>query len=418
MLFSRRQSVALLRSLPILVVVVAASIAAGHAAAIPQVTDFHCFWTGARMVLDGTDPYDPIRWATAIGGPFSDGSGSVRVAPCPGAFGYPLSTAIAFVPLAVLPETVAAGVWAIVLVTSATIGAGLVWSAVGGRRDGLSLFAMIVGASQPLWLTIINAQFGGLLLGLIGVMAITARGARNQIGGVALAALTLKPHVVFLVFVDSGLRMIRERRLMPLAIAATLTAALALVALIAQPGWPSAWAAELLGTRREMLPRQATAWSLAMDIFGDARIGAVFILAVIVPAALVLRGVRLSAVERLALAVCGSLLITPYAGSHDQLLLALPWAISLIAALDPAAAASRVLLLGLVLCSSLLPWTLYAYALRARPDEATGWLVTAATTLLVAAAIRLRPVSALSSRAASSHTSARVRARHAASTDS
>ena len=32
----------------------------------------------------------------------------------------------------------------------------------------------------------------------------------------------------------------------------------------------------------------------------------------------------------------------------------------------------------------MLPWTLYAYALRARPDEATAWLVVAATTLLVA----------------------------------
>ena len=409
----------MLRALPIVVVLLAVSVAAGRAAALPQVTDFHCFWTAARMVLDGADPYDPARWAIAVGGPFADGSGGVRPAPCPGAFGYPLSTAIVFLPLAALGEPIAAAVWAVVLVAGAAMGVALIWSAAGGQRQGLALFAVIVGSSQPLWLTTINAQFGGLLLGLIGLVAIAARGARERLGGVALAALTLKPHVVSLVLAEAVLRAIRERRVVPLALAGTITTGLVLAALIAQPTWPGSWATELLGTRREMLPRQATAWSLAADTLGDARLGAVFIVVVAAAAAFALRRARLSAVDRVGLAVCGSLLITPYAGSHDQLLLALPWAMILASAIELRSSTGRALLAGLILCSSLLPWTLYAYALRARPDEATAWLVTAATTLLLAVAIRVRSrISAPSSRAASSHTRARDRSSHEASRDS
>ena len=265
---------------------------------------------------------------------------------------------------------------------------------------------------------IINAQFGGLLLGLLGLVAIAQRGARERLGAVALAALTLKPHVVSLVFVAAAYGAIRERRFGPLALAAAVAGGLALIATAVQPGWPAAWAAQLVGTRREMLPRQATAWSLAADTIGDGRIGALFIFAVVLTAAVALRGARSSGVDRVGLAICGSLLITPYAGSHDQVLLALPWAIVLTAAVDLPSPARPALLLGLVFCASVLPWTLYAYALRARPDEATAWLVVAATTLLVALSIRLRAVSAPSSQAASWRTRARERPMREASPDS
>jgi len=404
------------RALPIVVVLLAIFVAAGRAATLPELTDFHCFWTAGRLVLEGTDPYDPVRWAGAIGGPFADATGTVRPAPCPGGFGYPLSTAIVFLPLAAIPESVAAAVWAAVLVVGAAFGVALVWSAAGGRRSGLFLFATIVGFSQPLWLTTINLQFGGLLLGLVGVVSVAAGGVKERLGGVALGALVLKPHVVFLVFVEAGIRAIRERRFVPIVLAGATSVTLLLIAFVAEPGWLGSWVTELLGTRREMLPRQATAWSLSADTFGDARLGALFVVVVAVAAAWTLRRVPLSGVDRVGLAVCGSLLVTPYAGSHDQLLLALPWAIVLAVAFAQPAPASTALLTGLILCSSLLPWTLYAYALRARPDEATAWLVTAATTLLLAGAIRMRPVaSAASSPAASSHTRGRDRSTREAS---
>jgi len=69
------------RALPIVVVLLAIFVAAGRAATLPELTDFHCFWTAGRLVLEGTDPYDPVRWAGAIGGPFADATGTVRPAP-------------------------------------------------------------------------------------------------------------------------------------------------------------------------------------------------------------------------------------------------------------------------------------------------------------------------------------------------
>jgi alpha-1,2-mannosyltransferase len=404
-----------LRALLLLAMLAVVSFAAVRAAAVPQVTDFHCFWTAARMVQDGANPYDAVAWVRAIGGPFADASGAIRAAPCPGAFGYPLWTAIAFLPLAALPEGAAAVLWAVVSVAAAALGVALCWSAAGGRRDAVVLLAVIVGCSQPLWLTLINAQFGGVLLGAMGVAAFGARTANDRLAGVALGVLTLKPHVASVVFVDAAVRAWRERRPVAIAVAAVVGGALAIAALIAQPGWPSAWAAELLGTRREMLPRQATAWTLAADTLGDARIGAVFIVLVVAGALWALRGTRLSSVERLSLAVCASLLVTPYAGSHDQLLLALPWAMTLVIASPLRSTA----LLGAILgSSSLLPWVLYAYALRARPDEATAWLVTAATTLTLSAAIRMRVLSASSSAEVSSRARMRERPMPAASLDS
>jgi len=354
------------------------------------VTDFHCFWTAARLALNGTDPYDPARWREEIGGPFPDENGGVRPAPCPGAFGYPLTTAVALIPLAPLSEPLAAAIWEALLVAGAAFGVFFVWSAAGGSRSTLPLFAILVGCSQPLWLTIINAQFGGLLLGLLGVIALTARGANEALAGVALAALTLKPHVVGLVFPEVIVRHARERRFRSLAVFITITAALLVVSLVLVRGWPTAWVGELLTTRREMLPSSGTVWGLATDTFGDGRIGVLLVLAVVVPAAWTLRGVRISGSDRVALAVTGSLVVSPYAGSHDDVLLATAWAVILAAATRRSDLAGRLLLAGLLLCASLLPWALYAYAVRSRPDEATAWLVPASTALVLAAAIRAR----------------------------
>jgi hypothetical protein len=253
----------------------------------------------------------------------------------------------------------------------------------------------------------------------VGVVAIATRGVNERAGGVALAGLTLKPHVVLLVFFEAFLRAIRERRFVSVALAVAIAGALALAALVVDPAWPRSWGMELLGTRREMLPRQATAWSLAADIFGDGRLGALLILSVAAGAIWTLRRRRMSGADRMALAVCGSLLITPYAGSHDQILLALPWAIILATAIELPPPAGTWLLAALVLCSSLFPWTVYAYALRARPDEATAWLVTAATTLLLAVAIRKRSfASAPFSREESLRTHAHDRSRDEVSSGS
>jgi hypothetical protein len=65
------------------------------------------------------------------------------------------------------------------------------------------------------------------------------------------------------------------------------------------------------------------------------------------------------------------------------MLLAPAWARTLAIGLRSPPRWAAVLVGGLVLVASLLPWALYAFALRARPDEAlNGFVPLAALALL------------------------------------
>jgi hypothetical protein len=347
-------------------------------------TDFHCFWTAARMLGDRADPYDETAWTVAVGGPFVDPSGFRRPAPCPGRFGYPLTTAVAFVPLAALPESSAAYLWETLLVVASFVGGVLVWRAIDGPPRALATFLIVVYASEPFWLTTTTAQFGGVMLGLIGLLAFSMSRRREVTAGVAAIALLVKPHLTWLaalLAIVPGIARGSRRLLLTVLVSAGVPLGLSIAL---QPSWIAEWLGELLSNRREMLPDQATAWALAFRVFGDERLGAILIVAVLATVAAVLRRARLRPVDALGLATAGSLLITPYAGSHDQLVLALPWAIVFAAALR---AGDRVLLAGLLLFASLLPWAIDAYSVSTAPGEPAAWIAVAATVILLAAAL-------------------------------
>ena len=108
--------------------VVAFSVALALA---PQPTDFMCFWSGAELLSRGQDPYDPQTWSAAVDGLFPNWLGLLRRPPCPGSYGYPLWTALATLPLGILPLRVAAFVWMLLLVGG--IAAGLVLLARSAR---------------------------------------------------------------------------------------------------------------------------------------------------------------------------------------------------------------------------------------------------------------------------------------------
>jgi hypothetical protein len=133
-----------------------------------------------------------------------------------------------------------------------------------------------------------------------------------------------------------------------------------------------------------------TVWSLASVLTGDARFGMV---AVAVPAAFyaaALRGRRIPTVDLVAMALVGSLLLSPYAGGHDQLLLAPAWGTILAVALDTSGWVRAALSSAAVLCASLLPWLLYADALTNRPDDTFSALVVIVTACAHAAALAIR----------------------------
>src|SRR5687767_8549125 len=66
----------------------AAAVASVDIVREPRLTDFFCFWTAARLVISGEDPYDESVWSAATAGTIVDRSGRERTSPCPGRSGY------------------------------------------------------------------------------------------------------------------------------------------------------------------------------------------------------------------------------------------------------------------------------------------------------------------------------------------
>lgn len=357
----------------------------------PRLTDFFCFWTAARLVISGEDPYDPTVWSEATAGTIVDRSGRERSAPCPGRSGYPLTTSVALAPFGALPLAPAATLWQALLIGGALCGTVLIWRAYANGPGGTGLFSLLVFASQPFAFTLITAQFGGLLLGLVGI-ALALEASRPRLAGAFFALLALKPHVVALALVALPIRW-WWRGPRPAVVGAALVAVTLLaVSLALRPSWPLSWIGELGGHRLGMTAGVPTVWSLASTATGDARLGIVVIAALAAVYALALRGRPLATVDVAAIVLVGTLLISPYAGGHDQLLLAPAWGGVLAAATRLGRDWRRVtLVVALVLCASVVPWFLYTDALLNRPNDAASALVIIATALAHAASLATRP---------------------------
>ncbi|HJW50143.1 MAG TPA: glycosyltransferase family 87 protein [Candidatus Limnocylindria bacterium] len=356
----------------------------------PRLTDFFCFWTAARLVISGEDPYDPNVWSEATSVTIIDRNGRERSAPCPGRSGYPLTTSVALAPFGALPLAPAATLWQALLIGGALCGTVLIWRALGYGPGGTGLFSTLVFASQPFAFTLITAQFGGLLLGLVGI-ALALEATRPRLAGAVFALLALKPHVVALALLALPLRWLSRGPRAAVVGAALVGVALLVVSLALRPSWPLSWLGELGGHRLGMTEGTPTVWSLASIATGDTRPGIVVIAALAAVYAFALRGRPIATVDVIAIALVGTLLISPYAGGHDQLLLAPAWGAVLAAAFALIDWRRMALLVAILLCASVLPWVLYADALLNRPNDAASGLVIIATALVHAASLATRP---------------------------
>jgi alpha-1,2-mannosyltransferase len=368
----------------------AAAVASIEVVREPRLTDFFCFWTAARLVIAREDPYDPNVWAEATGGTIIDRIGRARSSPCPGRSGYPLTTSVALAPFGALPLAPAAALWQSLLIGGALCGTVLIWRAYSSAPGGTALFSMLVFASQPFAFTLITAQFGGLLLGLVGI-ALTLESTRPRLAGAVFSLLALKPHVVALALAALPIRWWSRGPRAAVVGAALVALALLALSLVLRPSWPLAWMGELGGHRLGMTAGVPTVWSLASIATGDARLGIAVIAALAAVYAQALRGRPLATVDVVAIALVGTLLISPYAGGHDQLLLAPAWGATLAAGFALADWRRVVLLVAVLLCASVLPWVLYVDALLSRPNDAASGLVIIATALVHAASLATRP---------------------------
>jgi hypothetical protein len=334
--------------------------------------DPHYFWLGARILTQGGDPYDVATWDAAVRASFAQ-FGAALPPPWPAEFRYPLWTAIAVLPLAALSLQAATAVWQVLLIAGTVAGATLALRASGSPTRTLPLFLTLVLASQPFLFTVIVGQFGGVLLLATGAYAFAAGSARQVASGFALALLSLKPHVTAVLVPLAVADMLVQRRWRAFAAVAGTVAVLVAISLALRPTWPFEWLALLTGPAAP--GNGANLIGVLATLGVDRAWALVAIVLVLAVAAGLLALSPRAPIDVVAVGACASLLVTPYSGSHDHLILGAAWARTYAVAMRSPASQRALLLGGLLLSVSLMPWVLYAFALQNRPDEALNGFV-------------------------------------------
>ena len=349
--------------------------------------DFYTVWSGARLIAAGLDPYDENVWCRETEGLDVAALTSAGVARCVSRYAYPLWTAVALVPLGVLPLAWAASLW-LTLSLAATLAAiALAWRGVGGPPRGLLLLVAIVIGSEPFWLTVAGGQASAIVaLGLALCAFYTAR-RRERAAGSSLALAALKPHVAAFAVAAVAVRAVaaRERAFLVGGVAAFV--ALFAVTIPIRPAWAGEWLGEIFGRQIGHVTEYATAWGVGAHDLGGLGWGAALVATVVLACAPAWTEIRRSRIALLALSVPLSVFATPYAWSYDFLVLIVPWAFVLARALRARPGTRRALTAALVVVASPLCWILYGLAF-ARETETLSAAVPALTALLVTASLR------------------------------
>jgi alpha-1,2-mannosyltransferase len=160
-------------------------------------------------------------------------------------FTYPAFAAVLMVPLALLPEAVAAGLWTAASVAALSAVLWLVLGELGRARPGWLVAGLAAGslALEPVWQNLTFGQVNLLLMALVvGDLLRPERRWSGVLLGVA-AGVKLTPLVFVLLLLLVGRRGAAVRALV--AFAATV-----LVGLVAVPGAADYWGERLVEARR------------------------------------------------------------------------------------------------------------------------------------------------------------------------
>lgn len=296
---------------------------------ISGINDFVGLLAGGRAILSGVDPYDRTAWtafATSVGQP-----------PETAVFGYPPWTALAFVPLALLPTAAASLVW-----TAGGLAAATVSCVTLARRAGWPVVpsALLAAASWPAILVFLQGQWGYLLVALAVVVILALDAGREGRAGVAWGLMVLaKPHLFVLGSLVLGVIALARHRRAALAAAATVAAGV-VAGTVAAPGWLAPYLAIVLTRRGARQTQEPNLAGLAGDLAGDAW-PILWTIAVVLLALAVLSAARRAPrAQRGRVFVGGtialSVLAAPYSWSYDHYL-AVPLAMATLglAALRP-----------------------------------------------------------------------------------
>ena len=153
-----------------------------------------------------------------------------------------------------------------------------------------------------------------------------------------------------------------------------------------RPSWLLAWA-QAPGELRSVAISRNTTWDLAVSL-GSWTLG-ILIIAVLLSLALALvRTRRLEHADVVGLGAALSLVVTPYAWTHDFMVLAIPWAVTLAHANQLRPIPRRVLTLATMTVAALMLWAFEVLIALGRADESLAALIPMLTAPLLALTIR------------------------------
>ena len=342
--------------------------------------DFSKIWAGPRALLVGADPYDPATWsATAVGlGTFL---------PDTPVYLYPPWVALLLVPLAAMPQAVAAVLWSAGGIAAAGVALrALLRSALPGRPYAHATVAVTLLLSGPGISALLSGQWSFLLIAAVTAIVLLLRAERPISAGVASLAMLTKPQLFLYAAPALALHALwpdRSGRALPWGRRYVLTAVAGGGALVAasqllMPGSGPTWLIQVGEDR--LLPESVTIPGLLFRTLGEAGL----VLAPVVLVLFVLLALRSHPRGEAWLPVWLSLTIaaTPYSNPYDLLLLIVP----LVLAAEALARASprRATLLFYAGSAILL---VAATALHAFALLAFAPLVPTAMFLLILAAL-------------------------------
>jgi hypothetical protein len=280
--------------------------------------DFTYTWAGARVIVDGGDPYEPTAWLGTV-------ARYGTTPPYETVFGYPPWIALAAVPLAVLAVPIASGLWTFGGMAVAALALRALLRSLAADLPLLHFLAgFALFASQPGIANVWSGQWSFLLLAVLAMAVVAVREHRRW-PLLPAFLLTAKPQLFAFALPALARAAVARWGLRYLALGAIPFVTAVAIGWIAFPGWLDAWRTKLFEQRFAVQPPTTLANGFS-DLIGP--LGAM--LAAVVVLGLVGAGLAFTPRGDAFLAVWLAISATTpiYSWSYDHLLLILPLVIT------------------------------------------------------------------------------------------
>jgi len=286
--------------------------------------DFFTFWLAGHMVMRAGDPYSPTQWVA--------GHHEFGVSWIPNqAYVYPLPLSLLFAPLGLLSLYQAYIVWValsiLMILAALTL---LLRTQAGSGRVAIPLVTGII-FFRPTILTLFNGQISGWMLLLLTITAYLWEKGKWEWGSLVLPLLMLKPNLGAPLVLLLGLWLLFKKRYQAILAMAFMGMILLVIGFLQNPHWVSAYWGIGNTKLAQTFGGSPTVWGLAA-LISHNQITTTLIIGSLAGLIILFGFFRASLPGRaalrplsvLALAVCVTLLVTPYTWTYDQLLLVLP----------------------------------------------------------------------------------------------